>query len=763
MSTRKRQLAAIVFTDIVGYSAIMNTDEEQARRIRDRHREVFQECTEKHEGKILQYYGDGTLSIFQSSVEAVESCIEIQQALQQEPRIPLRIGVHTGDIILDNEEVYGDGVNVAARLESACLPGGILVSSKVHDDIKNHPEIQCKSLGKHHFKNISEPFELFAITNKGLAFPPRSEWDAAISKAKKVDAEAGKSGRIRRTNRILVTGLAVVGAFSLLLSVLYFSQGPAAEHRLQAQATLVEQGASIAVLPFANYSEEAENEYFSDGITEDILTLLSRINGLNVISRTTMMGYKDTEKSIREIGEELQADYVLEGSVRRQGNKVRIVAQLINAHTDSHLWAQTYDREITEIFEVQSQVAMDIASALKMQLSSDEELKGTDKKGTTSVEAYDLYLQGRKYYFEYTLKENEVAIQLFQSALTIDPLFAPAYAGLGDALAQKANRFGRDRPLLDSAMTICERAIELDPQLSDAYKAKGLVLHYQEKYDEAMDAYLQALKYNPSNGMATLNLASIYSIRGEMVNAIRWARKALQINPKDKWTQEGLAKMYTSVGMHDEAIELLTDCIQLYPDFGTAHQMLFSIYLQLGNLEKAKQYARECGKHAPEANCETRLSVILELTKGNLRQARKLLEDANVPELFTTQKDYETDWDALLAYAYTLRKLRDPKAYEYLRNLRGRLARVNLKKDNSEYYYMNCLLDAVEGKTESALNYLQQAAAYNWVDYSSAQASPFFSDLRTNPRFFEILQSVQTRVDRMRREIELTDDGDGAS
>lgn len=762
MSTRKRQLAAIVFTDIVGYSAIMNADEEQARRIRDRHREVFQECTEKHEGKILQYYGDGTLSIFQSSVEAVESCIEIQQALQEEPRIPLRIGIHTGDIILDNEEVYGDGVNVAARLESACLPGGILVSSKVHDDIKNHPDIQCKSLGKHHFKNISEPFELFAITNKGMAFPPRSEWDAAISKAKKVDSDAVKSGRIRRTNRMLVTSLAVVGAFSLLLSILYFSQEPPAGHRLQAQAKLVEQGVSIAVLPFANYSEEAENDYFSDGITEDLLTLLSKINGLNVISRTTMMGYKDTEKSVREIGEELHADYVLEGSVRRQGNKVRIVAQLINAQTDSHLWAQTYDREITEIFEVQSQVAMDIASALKMQLSSTQEMK-SEKKGTASVEAYDLYLQGRKYYFEYTQKANEVAIQLFKSALTIDSLFAPAYAGLGDALAQKANRFGRDLVLLDSAMVVCDRAIALDPQLSEAYKAKGLVLHYQEKYDEAMDAYLQALKYNPSNGMATLNLASIYSIRGEMVNAIRWARKALQINPKDKWTQEGLAKMYATVGMHDDAIELLTDCIQLHPDFGAAHQLLFSIYLQLGNLEKAKQYARECGEHAPEANCETRLSVILELTKGNLRQARKLLEDAKVPELFNTQKDYETDWDALLAYAYTLRKLRAPNAYQYINSLRARLARLNLKKDNSEFYIMNCLIDAVEGKTESALNYLQQAAAYNWIDYSSAQANPFFSDLRTNPRFFEILQSVQTRVDRMRKEIELIDDGDGTN
>lgn len=754
MNTRKRQLAAIVFTDIVGYSAIMNADEERARQIRDRHRAVFQECTETHGGKILQYYGDGTLSIFQSSVEAVESCIEIQQALQEEPRIPLRIGIHTGDIILDEEEVYGDGVNVAARLEAACLPGGILVSAKVHDDIKNHPDIHCKALGKHQFKNISDPVELFAITNKGLTIAPVSEWVESIRKAKKAEIEGKKAAHIRRTNRMLMTGLAVVGAFSLLLSILYFTQGPASERKERAQAMMIDQKASIAVLPFANYSEDPGNDYFSDGITEDILTLLSRISGLNVISRTTMMGYKDTEKSIREIGEELEADYILEGSVRRQGNKVRIVAQLIDADTDSHLWAQTYDREITEIFDVQSQVAMDIASALKMQISPSRQAPA-EKKGTASVEAYDLYLQGRKYYFEYTAKDNEVAIRLFYDAIAIDSLFAPAYAGLGDALGQKAYRYGMDKPLLDSAMSICEQAIRLDPQLSDAYKAKGLVLHYQDKPDEAMDAYLEALKHNPSNGMATLNLATLYMSRGEMVNAIRWARKAQQLNPKDRWTQEALAQMYSVVGMHDDAIELLQNSLKLYPDFTPAHERLFNIYLELGNLDKAIHHARECGKLAPESGCEPLGMAIVELARGNLREAKKSFEEA--PPRKGEMQSIEPD----ISYAYTLRKLRDPKAYDLILSLRQQLEKAGLRKDNPEYYYLRCLLDAAEGKNESALNYLQQAAAYNWLHYGVAQANPLFSDLRTNPRFFEIIQTVKTRVDRMRREVELMEGDSG--
>ncbi|MBK6904917.1 MAG: tetratricopeptide repeat protein [Saprospirales bacterium] len=750
MSTRKRQLAAIVFTDIVGYSAIMNADEDLARRIRERHRSVFHEYTQKHGGRIIQYYGDGTLSIFHSSVEAVESCIAIQQALQEEPKILIRIGIHTGDIILDQEEIYGDGVNVAARMESACLPGGILISAKVRDDLKNHPEIRCMSLGKHHFKNIAEPVELFAVTGKGLASPPLSAWQEAVRKAKKVDTEAGKTVRIRRTNRMLIGGLAIVGAFSLLLSVLYFTKGPAPLRYEAAQNTVPEKTVSLAVLPFANFSEE-ENEYFSDGITEDILTLLSKIKSVHVISRTTVMGYKDTKKSLLEIGEELDADYILEGSVRRQDDQVRIVAQLIDARTDKHLWAQTYDREITKIFEVQSQVALDIATALKMQLSPAQQAE-LGKKGTTNVEAYDLFLQGRKYYFEYTPTDNEAAIQLFTNALALDSLFAPAWAGLGDALAQKSYRYDMGRAGLDSAMTVCLRAIELDPQLSDAYKAKGLVLHYQEKNDEAMDAYLEALEHNPSNGMATLNISSLYLAKGEMVNAFRWAKKALDLNPKDRWTQESLAGIYAGLGLYDEAIELMEDALRMNPDFSAAHHKLFYIYLELGNLEKAAFYARQCGVAAPESGCESRYLALLELSKGNLKEAKTLFEEA------PPQKGLKIDWEAEVGYAFTLRKLGNPKAYELVKGFRQLLTDLKIRKDNPEYYYFQCLLEAALGNNDKALDFLQQASAYNWLYIGSIQANPIFSDLRTNPRFFEILQAAKVKMDRMRKEVELLDE-----
>jgi tetratricopeptide (TPR) repeat protein len=259
--------------------------------------------------------------------------------------------------------------------------------------------------------------------------------------------------------------------------------------------------------------------------------------------------------------------------------------------------------------------------------------------------------------------------------------------------------------------------------------------------------------------MATLNLASLYVIRGEMVNAVRWARQALRLNPKDRWTQEKLASMYATLGMHDEAIELLESSLRLHPDFTAAHKQLFDIYFKLGNLQKARECAIECSAHSPGQLFDLRGQGAIELAKGNLQKAKKYLEE--VHNLTKGQAEgMDFDWNIELAYAYTLRKLRDPQAYELIQDLRKRFQKLGLRKDDPEYYLMLCALDAVEGKNDSALNNLQLAAAYNWLDYSGAQANPIFSDLRTNPRFFEIIQTVQTKVDRMRREIELME-GDG--
>ncbi len=267
----ERLLAAIMFTDMVGYTALMQEDEQKAKQNRDRHRRILQESIATHQGKILQYYGDGTLCIFNSSIEAVDSAIKIQQELQTDPNIPLRIGIHSADIVYDEEGVYGDGVNVASRIEGLAVAGSVLISDKVFDDLKNHHEISTVSLGAFDLKNVKNPLELYAISNKGLIVPTVDE----------IKSQHGNKEK------------------------------------------------SLAILPFVNFSSDPENEFFSDGISEAIINTLTQIEGLYVTARTSSFAFKGQNKDIRELGKVLGVAYILEGSVQRYENKIRVTAQLI--------------------------------------------------------------------------------------------------------------------------------------------------------------------------------------------------------------------------------------------------------------------------------------------------------------------------------------------------------------------------------------------------------------------------------------------------
>ncbi|MDH3648559.1 MAG: hypothetical protein OEQ53_02695, partial [Saprospiraceae bacterium] len=462
----RRKLAAIMFTDIVGYSATMQKNEDLGRDLRKRHKQIFQDCTARHQGKIIQYFGDGTLSVFESAVAAVECAVCMQRSLHIDPQVPVRIGIHLGDIHYDDTEVYGHGVNVAARIEPVCNPGGIFISDKVYDEIKNHSSLKAKSLGTFQFKNINREVGLYAVHAKGILHPNASEiaFIKELTQKANVASAAEKSEAIqrymsmekRRIKRRLYRWAGV--ATFLLVAIFAFSQW---QNRPSSFGSAPDdQEISIAVLPFTNMSSSDENDYFSDGMTEDILTLLSKIHGLSVTSRTSIMQYKDTDKDTRRIARELGVNHLLEGSVRRDGNQVRITAQLIDAINDDHLWAKTYDEELTSIFAVQSQVAEDIAKHLRKNLTIADHREKL-KERTKDYTAYDHYLKGRQHYRRYTKEDNDKAIELFSTALEIDPEYSSAMAGLGDAYAQKGKWGEQHASYLDSAVNISKRAISL--------------------------------------------------------------------------------------------------------------------------------------------------------------------------------------------------------------------------------------------------------------------------------------------------------------
>src|SRR5919108_913210 len=306
-----RRLSAIMFTDMVGYTALMQEDEARARRDRDRQRTVLDRHIQRHGGRILQFYGDGALSVFDSAIEAVASAVNIQRELRQEPRVPLRVGIHTGDVAYDDDGVFGDGVNVAARIQSLGTSGSVLVSEKVYDEIKNQRHLGAVSLGEFNLKNVQRPLEVFAIVAEGLTLP-------------QPEALPGPG---RTTHR------------------------------------------SVAVLPFMNMSPDPENEYFSDGITEELINVLTRVNGLKVTARTSSFAFKGKQHDVRQIAKRLGVANVLEGSVRKAGQRVRVTAQLIDAANGYHLFSETYDRKLADVFELQDEIARAIVDAVQDRLA----------------------------------------------------------------------------------------------------------------------------------------------------------------------------------------------------------------------------------------------------------------------------------------------------------------------------------------------------------------------------------------------------------
>ena len=311
MGNNNRQLAAVMFTDMVGYTALMQENEEKARSSRDRHRKVLERHIQDNQGTILQYFGDGTLCVFDSAIQAVQCALNIQTELQQEPKIPVRIGLHVGDIVYEDSGVYGDAVNVASRIEALSIPGAVLFSGKVYDDVKNHPKFKSNSLGAFNFKNVKRPIEIYALTNSLLTWPSSDDL----------------KGKVPPSIR------------------------------------------SVAVLPFVNMSSDPENEFFSDGMTEELIDAFTRVEGLAVTARTSSFAFKGKNQDIREIGSQLNVDTILEGSVRKAGNRVRVTAQLISTSDGYHLFSETYDRNLEDIFAVQDELALKIANKLYTKMS----------------------------------------------------------------------------------------------------------------------------------------------------------------------------------------------------------------------------------------------------------------------------------------------------------------------------------------------------------------------------------------------------------
>jgi TolB-like protein/class 3 adenylate cyclase/Tfp pilus assembly protein PilF len=509
-----RRLTAIMFTDMVGYTAMVQDDEQQALQLRDRWREVLQRRIGASGGTLLQTYGDGSLSIFDSAIAAVECAIAIQRDLNSDPAVPLRIGIHTGDIVYDADSVFGDGVNVASRLQSLATPGSVLLSGKVYDEIKNQRGLAAESLGEFDLKNVRRPIEVFAVLAEGIARP---------------ELQSLAASRAHTERR------------------------------------------SVAVLPFANLSIDPENEVFSDGITEELINALTRVNGLQVTARTSSFAFKGLQTDVREIANRLGVGTVLEGSVRKDGERVRITAQLIDARSGYHLFSETYDRRIADIFQTQDEIARAIVTAVHSRLAPEDRGEPLVPARTDSA-AHAVFLKGLREFNRWAPENQRAAIAYFQKAIRLDALYAPAYRGLAMAnLVLASYGLGSATEAYRESEAAAKRAAELDANDGEAHATLGLVRLFSEWNTEA--AYVEcqkALGMSPGSARVRHAYSILLLAQGEAARAVEEMEAAVRLDPLSPVMLNALGNALFSAGRFEDALRAQGRAIELDPTFRAA-------------------------------------------------------------------------------------------------------------------------------------------------------------------------------------------------
>jgi TolB-like protein/class 3 adenylate cyclase len=586
-----RRLTAILAADVAGYSRLMGADEEGTHeRLKAHLRQLVDPKIEEHRGHIVKNTGDGMLAEFASVVDAVRCAAEVQRGMiDREPPVPderrirFRIGINLGDIIAEGGDIFGDGVNVAARLEALAEPGGICVSGTVRDHIRDKLPYPFEDRGEQSVKNIARPVRVYALRPEAVAELPA----------------AGVPPAAPRRWRSAVAAIAAAGAALLVIAVIAWWLWPATRSSPTPPAAVAAASASIAqplvaprlsivVLPFANLSNDPDQQYFADGITEDLTTDLSRIADMLVISRTSAFTYKDKPVNAKQIGRELGVRYVLEGSVQRSGKQVRVNAQLIDAETDAHLWAERFDHDMGDLFALQNEITNRIANALNLELIAAEAARPTGHP-----DALDYILRGRAA----RLKPNSrnvyaEAISMYERALALDPRSAEAQSLLAGALAGRALDGMTDTATTDisRAEGLVGQALAASPRSALSHYARGQVLRAQHRWEEAIPEYETVLALNRNAAQALHALGECKLLTGSIEEVIPLEEQAIRLGPRDPQ----IALMYDRIGLvyllqsrADEAILWLEKTRSANAELPFVHAFLASAYALKGESERA--------------------------------------------------------------------------------------------------------------------------------------------------------------------------------
>jgi adenylate cyclase len=627
-----RKLAAIFSTDVAGYSRLMGDDEEATIRTLTASREVISSLIQHYRGRVVDAPGDNLLAEFASVVDAVRCAVEIQQELQtknaelpEHRRMPFRIGINLGDVIVEGERLYGDGVNIAARLESLAIPGGICISGTVYDQVKNKVLLGYEYLGEREVKNIAEPVRVYRVA---VTVPSplvgEGQGEGAVGRIGAIPSphpdlppqggkEPQKPGRVGFIRRkwALMAGTGLLLLMATIVAVRYLSlptpntQHPTPSPQAAPAALPLPDKPSIVVLPFVNMSKDPEQEYFSDGLTETLTGDLSKISSLFVIARNSAFTYKGKAVKVQDVGREMGVRYVLEGSVLKADNQVRINAQLIDATTGYHLWSERYDRPLKDILTLQDEIVQKIVTTLKLQLTLREQ-GYLVRKTTDNLEAYDAYLRGLEAWNRYTRETNVQARQLLEKAIALDPQYAEAYARLSRVLSTEWVYFwNRDPQVLERALALAQQAVTLDDSLAGAHEVLSFVYVYKKQHEQAITAAKRAIALAPNDAEGYANLGHTLLFAGRPEEVISLVEKAMHLNPRyPAHYLSFLGMAYGLARRYEEALAALQSAVLRNPNLVPAHLHLLVSYSELGRDADAQAELTELRRLLPNVSLE---------------------------------------------------------------------------------------------------------------------------------------------------------------
>jgi TolB-like protein/class 3 adenylate cyclase/Tfp pilus assembly protein PilF len=621
MPGQVRQLAAIMFTDIVGYTTLMGKDEQKAFDFLRKNREIHKPFIEEFNGRFIKELGDGILAVFPTVSDAVLAAIRIQQSCKAGNEFQLRIGIHQGEVVIEDNDVFGDAVNIASRIQTTATAGSIYVSEVVHHNVSNKTEIETEFVKTENLKNVKEPVRIYRVKLEDFGIPSRKRsWT-----------------RTQKSYRLL-------GLFAVLAIITYLIwEQPWKSKKEQRKADATER--SIAVLPFANLSNDPNQEYFSDGLSEELLNLLTKVPELKVIGRTSSSAFKGKKEDLRNIGEQLGANYLLQGSVRKDSNRIRITAQLIRASDGSQLWSDSWDKQFENIFQVQEEISYAVIQKLRFKL-----LPISNVSGSGNVDAYNLILQGN-YYFDRLDKENVGrAVELYKQALAIDSTNARAWVELANAISRQAWQNYIDRAEgRKQAKAAALKAIQLDSTLPGGYLELGDHYLYSEfNWKAAEENFLKGLKLDPDNSDILYSLGGgLYFAMGKWDDAIKYMKRSIDLDPLRPISYLNLGNILTHAGRMAEANPYLRKALELDPEFQRAHMYIGRNFLLTRKIDSALN-------EMPLENMQVFRTFGLALayhTAGRKKDADEMLD------LF--RKNYGAQWIYLLAELYAFRQQKD--------------------------------------------------------------------------------------------------------